>query len=315
MDTVASSQRSSALDHDLSEAADLGDLAGADERRREVLANHGGSLDPRTGRKRLARVLARLEHLVGEVAKLEQAVAARFDLGSELARHVLDLLGRHDELDPVADALDGNVRKAVPVAPLVLGVEALDQLGDRLLRDRAVRNLDERRLPALAVQASVEAPPHGHALRGAPGALAQAPLHVVEHGRDRRRRLRGEHDVRAAAVVVDEVGAEQPERREQARVRRDDDPPHVQQLERRRQQHRPRRPVGDEREVARVDTVANGDVRDLLGDVRRSDAEGEGDALVEAKRACRAPRRRPATSLHVEPHLAAGEAPRRRGCP
>ncbi len=184
--------------------------------------------------------------LVCEVTQLEPAIGLGLERGAELLGPVLDLLGRDDELDAVADALDRHVLEAIPVAALVLGVEAADQLGNRLLRDRPLGHLDERRLPALPQEAPVEAAPDGDAVLPDAGPLAQPPLHVLEDRRDHRCRLRREHDVGAAAVVVDEVGAQEAEGGEEPRVGRDDEPLHAQQLERRGKQHRPGGAVGDE---------------------------------------------------------------------
>src|SRR6185436_13357771 len=90
---------------------------------------------------------------------------------------VLDFRRVDDQLDAIADALYGDVREARAEAPRVLGVEAGDQLADRVRGDRPVGHGDEGRLPALAPEAPVEATPHGRALGGLAGALAQAALH------------------------------------------------------------------------------------------------------------------------------------------
>ena len=52
--------------------------------------------------------------------------------------------------------------------------------------------------------------------------------------------------------------------------------------------------------------MADGDVRDLLGDVVHGDPVGVGDAVVQRQRCVERRERRPRT-LFVEPHLAAGE--------
>ena len=75
-------------------------------------------------------------------------------------------------------------------------------------------------------------------------------------------------------------------------MRRDDDARDLQQVERGGQEHRAGGAVGDEREVARVDAVAHGDVGDLLGDVGDRDAVGERRRAARARAACRAPRTR-----------------------
>ena len=88
---------------------------------------------------------------------------------------------------------------------------------------------------------------------------------------------------------------------------RHDDPLHVQQVERRGEEHRPGRAVGDEAEVARVDTVADGDVGHLLGDVRRRDPVRERDPLLERQRRVERLERLPG-EIGVEPQRAAREA-------
>ena len=110
----------------------------------------------------------------------------------------------------------------------------------------------------------------------------------------------GKRDVRAADVVVDEVGAEQAQRREVPRMGRDDDAPDMHQVERRREEHRPGRAVGDQSEVARVSPAPEDDVRHLLGDVRGRDPEREADALLERERRLER-QERAQSELRVEP--------------
>ena len=229
--------------------------------------------------------------------------------GDRVAPAVLDLVGRDDELHAIGDALDRHVREAVAVAALVGLVEALDQRGHRLGGDRLVAHLDERRLPALAEQAPVEAAARGDAVGGRADPLAQRALHLLVAVLDLRRAVGAQHHVGAAALVVDEVGAEQAHRREQAGVRRDHDARDLQQVERGGQEHRAGGAVGHEREVARVDAVAHGDVRDLLGDVGDGEAVGERHALLERERRLERLERAP-RELGIQAHLAAGEAGR-----
>ena len=259
---------------------------------------------------RLSRVvLGGGERLVGEVAQLDRARGRRRRLAGAgaVARDVLDLVGGHDELHAIGDALHRHVGEAVAVAALVGLVEALDQRGHRLGGDRLVAHLDERRLPALAEQAPVEAAARGDAVGGRADARAQRALHLLVAVLDLRRAVGAQHHVGAAALVVDEVGAEQAHRREQAGVRRDHDARDLQQVERGGQEHRAGGAVGHEREVARVDAVAHGDVRDLLGDVGDRDAVGERHALLERERRVERLERAP-RELGIQAHLAAGEA-------
>ena len=172
------------------ERADRRHLAGADERRRERLADDRRAVDAAPRRQRLAVVLGRLERLVGEVAELEHPRRRRRRPTVAVESGVLDLVRRHDELDAVGDALHRQHREPVAEAPLVLRVEALHQLGDRVLVDRAVRHLDERRLPALAEEPAVEAAADLDVVPAGADAFAQPLLHLREHGRDLRRRFR-----------------------------------------------------------------------------------------------------------------------------
>ena len=259
---------------------------------------------PRAGSRARAR---RPERLVGEVAQLDRARGRRRRPAGGVARDVLDLVGGDDELHAIGDALDRHVREAVAVAALVGLVEALDQRGHRRGGDRLVADLDERRLPALAEQAPVEAAARGDAVGGRADALAQRALHLLVAVLDLRRAVGAQHHVGAAALVVDEVGAEQAHRREQAGVRRDDDARDLQQVERGGQEHRAGGAVGHEREVARVDAVAHGDVGDLLGDVGDGEAVGERHALLERERRVERLERAP-RELGIQAHLAAGEA-------
>ena len=93
-------------------------------------------------------------------------------------------------------------------------------------------------------------------------------------------------------------------------MRRDDDALDVQQLERGRQQHRPGGAVGDEREVARVDAVAD---RRRSSPPRRCSRPRSGTRTRPAGRsaaACRAPRTPSARGSGSSVQLAAREAVR-----
>ena len=76
--------------------------------------------------------------------------AGRFELA------VVDLLGGDDHLHAVGDALNGHGVEPVAVASLVLAVERDDHRGDSRGVQRAVRDRNERRLPALTEHPGVE---------------------------------------------------------------------------------------------------------------------------------------------------------------
>src|SRR3954449_10405675 len=150
-----------ATDDELAERADGGDLPGAHERGRQPLADDRGTGHGGGGRQLRAGVLPRLQRLVAVVTQLDRPVRAWRLLGrARFVGDVLDLVGLDDELDAVRHALHGD-REDVAVAPGVLLVERLDHALDRLAGDGAVGDADERRLPALAVEAPVEAAPNG----------------------------------------------------------------------------------------------------------------------------------------------------------
>ena len=303
-----------AVDDDVPVAVDLGDETRWNDRRRVVLLDDRGALDPVAGAQQLA-VEERCQTALCAAADVEDDLALDGLRGGGVAVALrqlgpVELLDPSDADGPDVDDLDLGV-EAVPVLPLVRRVESLLQLLDPGVVDRARRDVEPDLVPLARVAAVGEPPdeppllgyPVGVELRDGLGAelveargqpLAVERLQRVPFGRD---------------VLVLEVGGEQARRRGDARVRRDD---HARDLELERDvagEQRPGAAGGDERELARVVAAADAVQLDRLRHPELLDLERAERGLVGREAHLRRDRlHRGTRQLRVELHLAAEQA-------
>src|SRR4051812_678072 len=272
-------------DDQFAEGSNAEDLAWGDVGGGKALADDRGPVDHVVLAKLFALVLcARILRRGGRRIEIAQRdcpgghgcprVAARG--ATELGLGHVD-----DRADAEGHRLHGHGFEPVARALLVDVVERPNHLADLRGPDLALWGVDERCFERLTDHPAVEAAVVGRAGSGIADLSAHLGLEFRVGGVDQRGGLRCEEDRHAAALHEDHVRAEQPERREQAGMRRHDDPPRLDLVKQCRQKHGPSGTVRDEREVARVDAVADDDVEDAFGDVVQADLERVVDPLLD----------------------------------
>ena len=126
----------------------------------------------------------------------------------------MNLLGRHDRLQTICNALNGHSREAVAITLFVDRVKILDHRGNAVLGDRSCGNWHERGFPTLTQQAPIEGAREGRFARCVLEPAAHFLFHLTEHRLDLNRDIGRQHAVGAAAVAIGLRRADQAQGRE-----------------------------------------------------------------------------------------------------
>ncbi|SKY25433.1 Uncharacterised protein [Mycobacteroides abscessus subsp. abscessus] len=244
--------------------------------------------------------------MVGEVLQGDHPFGLHRERLLGVGGNVLHLLRRHDEFDAVGHAFDRDHLEALAVAFGVRIMECSNHVDDCLCIDIACRQLDKRCLPALAEESPIETASDLEAVGDRTDVIAERALHLGEHIADLVGTARIENRVGAARFVEHLIGGEKSQRREEAWIRRNDGVLEWQQLQHRRQQHRTRRTIGHQREIANIDTMTHRDIEYLLGNIGHRKSVGRAHPLSESDRCVQCVERR-SGCLAIQGHLTAGE--------